>query len=218
MLAAKRSIPPPHHAPKSDASIFGQHPSSAVRALQPPTALAAAEADQPQTTAAAASIGASRSVGIAQMLANKASRHAAALALYSAAKDAARSCAETDCATAAHWLAQRLADSGGAIDRQMSLLDESGVMQLSAPEFERVWLDVAAQSLVRTACLQQLESELAAVEAARQEDVEVALRDLGAALEEAAHADAGQVQRLLEEEALELDQALLADRLVEGSG
>jgi hypothetical protein len=206
MLAAKHSIPRPHHAPKSDAAIWGETPVPQVHALLPPDSCAGA------ATAAAAPASPTRMRGVAAMLANKAARHAAALARYAAAQEAARAAAEAACAEAAAKLADRLAGSNGEIEGRMALLHESRVMRLSEAEIRQIWEDVESRSPQRAAWLLQLEADAAAAEAARRSAVEAALCDLGAAVEEAAHVDPGQAQRLLEGEALTLVDALLADR------
>lgn len=64
----------------------------------------------------------------------------------------------------------------------------------------------------RQSLLQQLEADLSAAEASRRDSTEVALRDLAAAMREASHVDEGQGQRIVEGEALALDEALLGDR------
>lgn len=76
----------------------------------------------------------------------------------------------------------------------------------------QVWADVAAARPGREAALASFESDLAAAESDRAAAVAAALGKLGAELEEAAHVDPGAAQRLIEAEALELDDALLEDR------
>lgn len=85
-------------------------------------------------------------------------------------------------------------------------------MQLSAAAIDQVWDGVAACAPARSAALAHLESALESADAARRAEVERALVDLGGDLRGAAHLDEGRIQRLLEEEALELNQALLDDR------
>ena len=198
--ASSRSPPPPPaHALKGDAALYANE-AAEVRALSP--------------DAGARGLGRGLGTGVAAMLASRRRRHEAALEAYAAAAEAARAAAGGACAEAATRLAQRLARCDDEAAAEMAALvgDDARAMRLSAAEIEALRAALEARAPRRSQWLDDLEGDLAAAEAARRDATAAALSALGAALEAAAHADAGEQQRLIEREALALDDALLSDR------
>lgn len=76
--------------------------------------------------------------GVKAMLANRAARHAAALARYAAAKEAARGAAEAAAAAAARRLAERVGRDECSVEALLGKLGPDRVMVLSADEIMEV--------------------------------------------------------------------------------
>ncbi|GIL62977.1 hypothetical protein Vafri_17149, partial [Volvox africanus] len=211
MKVAREFLPAlePRHPPKSDATIFGK-PGAEVAALLPNGG--GSTVAMSQYLPGSLRSGKVSLEHIKAMMEGQMERHNEAWEAFVATRDEARLDLERAVAAAASSFQQRLAEDDASIAEDMAALDDDRVMRLTEQELYQVWDCVAQRIPQRMRWIEECSAALEAAEERRREAVETALVSLCAALNDAAVVSEGEVERLVEKEAMALNVAILENR------
>ncbi|KAL6762773.1 hypothetical protein V8C86DRAFT_3130507 [Haematococcus lacustris] len=197
MKAAREKLPSlaVKHAVPSHASIFITPPPAEVHRLLPDV--------QPEKADMA---------GVQLMLEAQLEAHRGVWAQFLAVRDRAQAQLDAAVAGAAGELRRMLAADSQEIEGLMAVLDPDRIMVLTEPEVHQVWDAVAQRTPERSRWIEELGAGLEAAEEQRRHVVEGQLVEMVRGMSEVAALSEGEVERVLEREALHLNTAILNNR------
>ncbi|KAL0033057.1 hypothetical protein WJX79_000382 [Trebouxia sp. C0005] len=152
--------------------------------------------------------------GIQQMLAGRQQRHDASLQAFFTVRNKADAELHATVAEHASDCKQQLKISTANIEAMLSNLSDDNVMQLEEPEVHKVWEDVLQQMPARAEFVSQLGQSAEAAEQLRKGIIDRALLEMTHAMNDIAHLSPGEVERLIEQQAIELNLSMLDNRKV----
>ncbi|KAL3136899.1 hypothetical protein ABBQ32_006507 [Trebouxia sp. C0010 RCD-2024] len=154
------------------------------------------------------------SSGIQRMLTRRQHRHDAAMQAYLATRNNADAELQTAVAQHATECEKQLADRTAAIDTCLSKVSEGNVMHMEEAAVHEVWSTVMQQVPLRSEAITKLGQATEAAEQHRKCVIDVALLQATQAMNDIAHLSPGEVERLIEQQALDLNLSMLDNRKV----